>query len=135
MYKKLSQWRARRVLLIGGGDELTQLLQALLTALGARPTRLPPQADSEPLYRALTDGRVSAVIVSAPRVLRGIPGAKSRLITEIHQTGVPLSILCPEGDAQEAALRTLLFGAQFFDEGALPCGIYDLDKQDLQKQE
>lgn len=126
LYEKLSQWRARRVLLIGGPDEGAQLLCALLTALGARPVCLPPQAGSEALYRALTDGRVSAIIVSSPRLLRQTPGAYGALLTEAHQTGVPLTLLCPEGDVQEAALRALMFGAQFFEDGELPCGVYDL---------
>jgi len=126
LFEKLIQWRARRVLLIGGADEPTQLLQALLTALGARPVCLPPAAGAETIYRELTRGRVCAVIVSAPRALQETEGAHGRLLTEVHQTGIPLTILCPEGDAQEAALRALMFGAQFFEEGTLPFGVYDL---------
>ena len=127
MYEILSQWRARRVLLIGRGEETTQLVQALLTALGARPVRLPPEASAEALYRVLTCGRVSAVIVCDAQALFRLPGAKSRLLTEIHQTGIPLTLFCPRSSAQEAALRALMFGAQFFEEGELPCGVYDLE--------
>ena len=126
MYEKLSQWRARRVLIVGGADDAAQLLCALLTALGARPACLPPQSSAETLYRALTDGRVCAVIVSDPCALHRTPGAYGTLLTEIHQTGVPLTLLCPAGDAQETAMRTLMFGARFFEEGALPFGVYDL---------
>ena len=126
MYEKLSQWRARRVLIIGSADDAAQLLCSLLTALGARPACLLPESTSETLYRALTDGRVSAVIVSDPRSLRKTPDAYGKLLTEVHQTGIPLTIICPAGDAQEAALRALMFGAQFFTEGQMPCGVYDL---------
>ena len=113
-------WRARRVLLIGSGNDASEPLEAWLTLLGARWTCLPPAADAQTLYRALTDGRVFAVIVC------GAP-ASDVLLEEVRETGVPLTILCRGDDAQEAALCALHFGARFLAEG-LPCGIYDANE-------
>ena len=122
-YTLLSVWRARRVLLLGGADERTQILQAHLTALGARPVSIPPDTPAEPLYRAMTDGRVSAVIACVPLTAQALRS----LETERVETGVPLALLFPEneGDAQETALSALLFIARFF-EDALPGGLYRL---------
>lgn len=113
-------WRARRVLLIGGSNDAAEPLEAWLTLLGARCACLPPDADAQTLYRALTDGRVFAVIVC------GAP-ASDVLLEEVRETGVPLTILCRGDDAQEAALSALHVGARFLSEG-LPCGVYDANE-------
>ena len=54
---------ARRVLLVGGHDRMTLFFESLLGALGARPARIPPSSGAETVCRALTAGRVSALIV------------------------------------------------------------------------
>lgn len=113
-------WRMRRVLICGSADSAAPQLCAWLAVLGARPACLSADAGSETLCRALTSGRVSAVIICSPP-------ASPALLDEIRESGVPLALLCPQGDAQEAALRALMFGAQFFEEGELPFGVYDLE--------
>ena len=113
-------WRARRVLIIGSGDDASAPLNAFLTILGARCQILPPDADAQTLYRTLTDGRVFAVIVCRPP-------AGDVLLTEIRETGAPLTILCSGDEAQEAALCALRFGARFVEE-ALPGGVYNLNE-------
>lgn len=113
-------WRARRVLLIGGKGDTAPTLEAWLTVLGARCLSLPPDADAETLNRTLTAGRVFSVIVCQPP-------ASDTLLTEIREAGVPLAILCPPGDTQEAALCALRFGTRFVEE-SLPCGVYDLNE-------
>lgn len=120
-----SAWRARRALLIGDGDDLTQLLCAHLTALGARPVSVSADASAEALYRALTDGRVAAVIACVPLT----EAALKTLKTELRETGVPYALLCPAKaqDAQETALRALAFLARLFEE-ALPSGVYNLSE-------
>ena len=112
-------WRAQRVLLIGGSSDAAQPLEAFLTILGARCKILPPDTDAETIYRHLTDGRVFAVIVCRPP-------AGDALLGEIRETGVPLTILCPEGEAQDAALCALRFGMRYVEEG-LSGGVYDLN--------
>ena len=112
-------WRARRVLLISEGKDAGATLQSWLTILGARCVSLPPDTSAEDLYRALTAGRTFAVIVC--------DGAASKtLLCEIRETGVPLTILCSKGDAQEIALRALHLGKRFLSE-SMPCGVYDLN--------
>lgn len=111
-------WRARRVLLISEGTDTSATLQDWLTILGARCTSLPPDTDAENLYRALTAGRVFAVILCCR--------ARDTLLCEIREAGVPLTILCPAGDAQEIALRALHLGERFLSEN-MPCGVYDLN--------
>lgn len=110
-------WRAQRVLIIGSGDDASEPLNAYLTILGARCQILPPDADAQTIYRSLTDGRVFAVIVCRPP-------AGDVLLTEIRETGVPLTVLCSGDDPQEAALGALRFGALYVSE-AMPCGVYD----------
>ena len=111
-------WRARRVLLISEGTDAGATLQSWLTILGARCESLPPDTSAEDLYRALTAGRTFAVIVCDR-------AAEKTLLNEIRETGVPLTILCPAGDAQEIALRALMLGERFLSE-SMPCGVYDL---------
>ena len=121
MLRQLSAvWRARRVLLIGGREDAAVTLEAWLTVLGARCQSLLPDADAETLNRTLTAGRVFAVIVtSAP--------AGDALLTEIREAGVPLTMICKSGDAQDAALHALTFGTRFVEEN-LPGGVYDLNE-------
>ena len=64
MLEKLNAaWAARRALLVGGHDRMTLFTEALLSALGARPARIPTSSGAETLNRALTAGRISALIV------------------------------------------------------------------------
>lgn len=91
-------WRARRVLLVGGTDVMTLFMQALLDELGAKSARLAPAVQPETLNRALTEGRVSAVIVPSTQALCGADAsaqlaALSALLDEIREAGVPLTIL------------------------------------------
>jgi len=121
MLRQLSAvWRARRVLLIGGREDAAATLEAWLTVLGARCQSLPPDADAETLNRTLTAGRIFAVIVCHPP-------ASGTLLTEIREAGVPLTMICKSGDAQDAALRALCFGVRFTEEN-LSGGVYDLNE-------
>lgn len=91
-------WGARRVLIVGGADRPCHFMQALLTQLGARPARIPAHADALMLNRALTGGRISAVIVPAAHALApgGVLSQLSALITllnEVREAGVPLVML------------------------------------------
>ena len=112
-------WRARRVLLISEGTDAGATLQSWLTILGARCICLPQDTGAEELYQALTAGRTFAVIVCGA-------AANKTLLCEIRETGVPLTILCPEGDVQEIALRALHLGERFLSEN-MPGGVYDLN--------
>ena len=109
MLEKLNaNWRARRVLLVGSADRATQWMQALLTELGAKPARIPPSAGAEPLCRAMTAGRISAVIVPALSTLApgkdaaGQLAALASLLREIREAGVPLTILCSDENVYRA---------------------------------
>ena len=115
MLDQLTQvWRARHVLLVGGTDVLCACLQALLTELGARPARIPASASSETLCRAMTAGRISAVIVPGAHALspqRDAPhqlAAIDALITEVREAGVPLLILCSDAPVYRAQARPWL---------------------------
>lgn len=97
-------WRARRVLLIGGPDAQNLCMQELLLALGARPARIPDACKPHTLNRAMTTGRVSAVIVPSMHTL-GAPGdlfsrlhALKTLLDEMREAGIPLCILCSQED-------------------------------------
>lgn len=109
-------WRTRRVLLIGGRDDVLVPLEAWLTMLGALPVCLPQDAPPETLYRAMTRERVCAVIVASPP-------AGNTLLDEIRESGVPLTLLCAPGDGQDAALGALIFGAHRLLDG--DAGLYD----------
>ena len=99
---------ARRVLLVGGHDRMTLFFESLLSALGARPARIPPSSGAETVCRALTAGRVSALIVPslpsfAPdRDVAGQLAALSTLLGEAREAGVPLTILCSEANVYRA---------------------------------
>jgi len=101
-------WRARRVLLIGSADRLTLHMQALLSELGARPAQLAPGSEPETLHRALTQGRVSAVVVPRMRLLTH-GDACSRLamlavlLNEVREAGVPLVILMSDENVYRAS--------------------------------
>jgi len=91
-------WRARRVLLIAKDDRLSAFLTAFLEELGAKPARLAPGANAQTLCRAMTAGRIGAVIVPAMRDLS--PGedlftslsALHLLLGEMREAGVPLAL-------------------------------------------
>lgn len=99
---------ARRVLLVGGHDRMTLFFESLLGALGARPARIPPSSGAETVCRALTAGRVSALIVpSLPSLApqrdeAGQLAALSMLLGEAREAGVPLTILCSEVNVYRA---------------------------------
>ena len=106
-------WRARRVLLIGGPDMQNLCMQDLLFALGARPARIPPDSKPHTLNRAMTNGRVSAVIVPSMHAL-GTPGdlfsrlhALETLLGEMRETGIPLCILCSQEDVFAPGLSSV----------------------------
>ena len=103
-------WRGRRVILIGGRADVCAPLEAWLTLLGARPAHLPPDASPEALSRALTDGRVAAVLVSAPP-------PSPILLREVREAGVPLLLPCEGDDGQDAALGALIAGAAALVDG------------------
>jgi len=106
-----ANWGARRVLLVGGADRPTQFMEALLTELGAKPARIPAASGSETLCRAMTAGRISAVIVPALHALApdrdaaGQLAALTTLLTEAREAGVPLTILCSEENVYRAQQR------------------------------
>jgi len=98
LHSLLSAWRARRVLLVGGPDRMTLFMQALLCELGAKPARLAPDAGRETLNRALTQGRIGALIVPDAGELSGgcaldRLAALDALLDECREAGTPLSIL------------------------------------------
>ena len=100
-------WRARRVLIIGGADRATLVMQTLLDELGAKAARLAPGSNEEILHRALTEGRVSAVIVPNMRMFAqgGVIEQLSMLITllsEAREAGIPLVILMSDESVYRA---------------------------------
>ncbi len=100
-------WRGRRVLIIGGTDRMTLFMQALLDELGAKTARLIPSAGAETLHRALTEGRIGAVIVPCTRALREGDAerqlaALSSLLSEAREAGVPLCILMSDDSVYRA---------------------------------
>lgn len=101
-------WRARRVLLIGGTDRPSLFMQTLLDELGAKTLRLSPGFQTETLHRALTKGRVSAVIVPCMRLLaQGSAieqlSALMTLLSEAREAGVPLVILMSDENVYRAS--------------------------------
>lgn len=105
MLEKLtSAWRARRVLLLGGPDAQNLYTEALLLALGARPARIPPGAKAETLCRALSSGRIGAVVVPSAHALADPDDlfaqlrALELLLAETRESGAPLVILCSHED-------------------------------------
>lgn len=100
-------WRARRVLLVAGADRFGLFMQALLTELGAKPARIPAHADAQTLCRALSSGRISAVIVPAAHALApgGVAAQLGALITvlsEAREAGVPLVMLLSDAAVYRA---------------------------------
>jgi len=105
MLEKLAKaWRARRVLLIGLPDAQNLYAEALLCALGARPARLPPDAKAHTLCRALTSGRIGAVMIPCMQDVAAGSSLTQRLdalgliLREMREAGVPLGILCSHED-------------------------------------
>lgn len=102
-------WRARHVLLVGGTDALTLAMTAMLEAAGAKCARIPAGASSETLCRAMTSGRIGAVIAAQAHALA--PGldpaahlsALRTLLIEAREAGVPLVILCSDAPVYRAA--------------------------------
>ena len=100
-------WRARRVLLVGGTDRLTLFMQTLLDELGAKAARIAPPCEAEALSRALTQGRISAVIVPGTRALAGSGmlrqlAALEMLLGEVREAGVPLTVLMSDDSVYRA---------------------------------
>ena len=104
-------WAARRVLLVGGHDRMTLFVQSLLAALGARPARIPPSSGAETVCRALTAGRVGALIVpSLPTLAPALDEAGqlsvlAMLLSEAREAGVPLTLLCSAVNVYRAGRR------------------------------
>ena len=101
-------WRARRVLIIGGTDRTTLVMQALFHELGAKTMQIRPGFHAEALNRALTKGRVSAVIVPSMRLFAsgGVTDQLSALIlllSEAREAGIPLVILMSDENVYRAA--------------------------------
>lgn len=100
----IAAWALRRVLVIGGGDAMTQYACALLHILGAQERLLPPDANVQALSRALTDGRINAVLVPALQTITsdGDPlealHAVSQLLREMREAGVPLALFLSDAD-------------------------------------
>lgn len=98
----LTAWRARRVLLVCGASRPGLYMQALLTELGARPARIAPGAGAAQLNRAMTQGRIGAVIVPQSACLSPSHdpvaqlSALLALLGEVREAGVPLVILCSD---------------------------------------
>lgn len=106
--KLLSAWRARRVLIVGEADALTPWIQSFLGELGARPTRIAPTCSAQTLCQAMSDGRVSAIIVPAAHRLEvgdleSQLRALSTLLGEAREAGVPLTILCSDENVYRTA--------------------------------
>ncbi|MBR5289044.1 MAG: hypothetical protein IKU34_10725 [Clostridia bacterium] len=97
-------WPLRRVLIAGSADAMTRYAAALLTALGAQTVCLPPDAGAFALHRALSAGRIHAVLIPAAHALFGdddLPALLRSLFLlfgEIREAGVPLVILCSDED-------------------------------------
>ena len=88
----LTAWRARRVLIVGRADRISLFAQAFLAELGARPARIAPGQDAETLCRALSEGRVSAILVPCLRAL----APEDDLLAQLH------ALLTLLGEAREA---------------------------------
>ena len=93
-----SAWRARHVLLLGE-DRIARYAQALLEELGAQVTRMGARSDAMTLCRAMSAGRVCAVIVPRAQDLcdRDAPDVclarLHALLVEAREAGVPLVLL------------------------------------------
>lgn len=91
----LEGWRGRRVLIVGDGNGLSAFLIAVLDEIGARPACVSDRADAQTLCRALTTGRIGAVILLGEMTGGGLPerlAATLTLTEEIREAGVPLLI-------------------------------------------
>ena len=89
----LEGWRGKRVLIVGDRGGLCAFLIAVLDEIGARPACVSDRADAQTLCRALTAGRVGAVILPGEVTGRGLPerlAATLTLTEEIREAGVPL---------------------------------------------
>ena len=89
----LEGWRGKRVLIVGKPDGLCAFLTAMLEEIGARLMRVGDRADAQALCRALTVGRIGAVILPEEMTGRDLPerlAATLTLIQEIREAGVPL---------------------------------------------
>lgn len=107
----LTAWRARRVLIVSHADCFSAYMQALLTALEARPARIAPEAGAAQFNQAMTEGRIGAVIVPDAGTLSSNPcpqahlSALLSLLDEARESGVPLVILCSCAGVYRAADR------------------------------
>jgi len=125
----LPAWRARRVLLAGGGSSRMRAMNALLDEIGARPVCVPFPADSETLCRTLQDGRTACVIVPDLCALDPDPGAArlgalDMLLREAREAGVPLAMLLSSGAKEDALLLRCAEGfmhGAFGDPVSLQC--------------
>lgn len=100
-------WRARRVLLVGHTDRATLFMQALLDELGAKTARIAPTGDPQILNRALTQGRICALIIPSTRpLIRNRADQSLRtlsvLLDEAREAGVPLTILMSDENVYRA---------------------------------
>ena len=89
----LEGWRGKRVLIVGKPDGLCAFLTAMLEEIGARLMRVGDRADAQALCRALTAGRIGAVILPEEMTGRDLPerlASTLTLIQEIREAGVPL---------------------------------------------
>ena len=89
----LEGWRGKRVLIVGKPDGLCAFLTAMLEEIGARLMRVGDRPDAQALCRALTVGRIGAVILPEEMTGRDLPerlAATLTLIQEIREAGVPL---------------------------------------------
>lgn len=106
--KLYAAWRARRVLLVSGQDRQSQWMLSFLEELGAKAARIPPDASAEMLCRAMSEGRISAVIapkadaLSAEGSLIAQLTALSTLLNEAREAGVPLVMLCSSANVYRA---------------------------------
>ena len=93
-----SAWRARHVLLLGSG-RVARFAQALLEELGAQVTRMSAGSDARLLCRAMSAGRVCAVLVPEARELCGQDAPEAclshlhALLSEAREAGIPLVLL------------------------------------------
>ena len=86
----LEGWRGKRVLIVGKPDGLCAFLTAMLEEIGARLMRVGDRADAQALCRALTAGRIGAVILPEEMTGRDLPerlAATLTLIQEIREAG------------------------------------------------
>lgn len=89
----LEGWRGRRVLIVGDQNGLCAFLIAVLEEIGTRPTCISDRADAQTFCRALTAGRIGAVILPGEMTGGGLPerlAATMMLTAEIREAGVPL---------------------------------------------